>query len=147
MKVIGCGNLDHGDDAAGILVAQRLREFGVDAREATTLFDAWDAGDDVVLVDAMFSGREIGAIALWERAEFPRLRQFRASTHDFGLAEVIELARVLERVPNRLRVYGIEGRRFGLGSELSPEVAKAVEDVAMRIAAEAGVERLGLCLY
>jgi len=43
MKVIACGNLECGDDAAGILVAQRLREWGIDAREAISLFDAWDA--------------------------------------------------------------------------------------------------------
>src|SRR5215471_13977337 len=102
MKVIGCGNLERGDDAAGILVAQRLREWGIDARGATSLFDAWDGGDDVVLVDAMSSGREVGAIAVWEHTEFPKLHQFRASTHDFGLAEVIGLAIALDRVPIRL---------------------------------------------
>jgi hydrogenase maturation protease len=142
MKIIGCGNLERGDDAAGIVVAQRLREWEIDAREATSLVDAWDAGDDVVLVDAMSSGRETGTIAVWEGTEFSRLQQFRASTHDFGLAEVIGLARALDRMPSRLRVYGIEGRRFGIGSALSPEVAKAVEAVSMRIAAEAGVQRL-----
>jgi hydrogenase maturation protease len=145
MKVIGCGNLERGDDAAGILVARRLRELGVDAREATSLFDAWDTGDDVLLVDAMSSGRETGSIAVWEHTEFPELRQFRASTHDFGLSEMIGLARALERMPNRLRVYGIEGRRFGIGSALSPEVAKAVENVAMRIAVEASIEQLSIC--
>lgn len=147
MKVIGCGNLERGDDAAGILVAQRLREWGFDAREAPSLFDAWEAGDDVVLVDAMSSGREIGAVAVWEGTEFPEPQQFRTSTHDFGLEEVIGLARALDRMPIRLRVFGIEGRRFGIGSELSPEVAEAVEAVSLRIAAEAGVERLRICLY
>ena len=91
MKVIACGNLECGDDAAGILVAQRLREWGIDAREAISLFDAWDAGDDVVMVDAMSSGRELGAVAVWEGTEVPELQQFRASTHDLGLAEMIGL--------------------------------------------------------
>jgi hypothetical protein len=34
-------------------VAQRLREWWIDARETAALFDAWDAGDGVVLVEAM----------------------------------------------------------------------------------------------
>jgi hydrogenase maturation protease len=59
-----------------------------------------------------------------EGTEFSRLQQFRASTHHFGLSEVIGLARALDRMPVRLRVYGIEGRSFGIGSALSPEVAK-----------------------
>jgi hydrogenase maturation protease len=142
MKIIGCGNLERGDDAAGILVARRLREWGMDARETTSLFDAWDVGDDVVLVDAMSSGRKTGTIAVWEGTEFSRPLQLRASTHDFGLAEAIGLARALDRTPIRLRVYGIEGRRFGIGSALSPEVAKAVEAVSLRIATEAGVQPL-----
>src|SRR5262249_24156896 len=147
MKVIGCGNLERGDDAAGILVARRLREWGIDARAATSLFDVWDPGDDVVLVDAMSSGRETGAVAVWEGVEFPELRQFRASTHNLGIAEMIWLARALDRMPIRLRIYGIEGRRFGVGSKLSPEVVQAVDAVSVRIAEEAGVERLRICLY
>ena len=98
------------------------------------------------MVDAMSSGRELGAVAVWEGTEVPELQQFRASTHDLGLAEMIGLARALDRMPTRLRIYGIEGNRFAIGSELSPEVATAVEDVSVRIAVEAGVERLRICL-
>jgi hydrogenase maturation protease len=139
MKVIGCGNPDCGDDAAGILVVRRLREWGIEARELGSLFDAWVAGDDVVVVDAMCSGREAGAVAVWDSTDLPELAQLRCSTHDFGLATMIGLARVLDRMPRRLRIYGIEGSRFGIGSEVSLEVARAVEDVSVRIARDAGL--------
>jgi len=33
LRIIGCGNLDRGDDAAGLLVARRLRALGVEAAE------------------------------------------------------------------------------------------------------------------
>src|SRR5215813_11751164 len=49
--------------------------------------------------------------------EFPELRQFRTSTHNLGLAEMIGLARALVRMP------------------------------ALKIAKAAGVERLRSCLY
>jgi hydrogenase maturation protease len=134
VKVIGCGNVDRGDDAAGVLVARRLRAHGVDARETATLIDAWNAGDDVIVVDAMASGREVGTVVVWEGADVPDECTCRASTHGLGLTEAIRLARVLERMPRRLRVYGIEGRRFAVGSPMSPEVADAIERVAMEIA-------------
>ena len=35
MLVIGCGNLDRGDDGAGVRVAERLRKLGFDARILT----------------------------------------------------------------------------------------------------------------
>jgi hydrogenase maturation protease len=141
VKIIGYGNLDRGDDAAGVLVAHRLREWGLNACEANSLFDAWNAGDDVVLVDAMSSGREAGAVAVWEAGEFPEIQMLRTSTHDLGLAEAVRLAKVLDRMPARLRVYAIEGRHFGIGNELSPEVARSVDAVSTRIAEEAGLER------
>jgi hypothetical protein len=36
--------------------------------------------------------------------------------HHFGLAEAVELARVLDRLPPRLWIYGIEGRQSEQGS-------------------------------
>ena len=53
----------------------------------------------------------------------------RGSTHAFGLAETIELARTLGRLPQRLTVYGIEGGCFDAGDELSPPVRAAVDAV------------------
>jgi len=55
------------------------------------------------------------------------------STHGLGLSEAITLARVLDRLPHRLRVYGIEGRQFEPGTEVSPEVKLAVEEVVRQI--------------
>jgi len=51
--VLGCGNPDRGDDAAGRLVARRLGELGIEAREnsgdALALLDAWQGADEVVV--------------------------------------------------------------------------------------------------
>jgi hydrogenase maturation protease len=49
-----------------------------------------------------------------------------SSTHAFGVAEAIELARALGRLPASLTVYAIEGARFEVGQDLSPEVAAAI---------------------
>jgi hypothetical protein len=45
----------------------------------------------------------------------------------FSVAEANELARILCRLPERLRVYGIEGQQFDLGARFSPEVERAIE--------------------
>ena len=58
------------------------------------------------------------------------------STHHFGLAEAVELARALDRLPPRLWIYGIEGKQFEQGSVPSPEVTQAIEKVAERIASQ-----------
>src|SRR5579864_5024845 len=122
MLIIGCGNRERGDDGAGILVAERLRKFGIEAEtcigNALDLIEAWKNADDVIVVDAVVTGAPLGT---------------NASTHGLGVAEAIKLAHVLNRLPRRLWVYGIEGERFDLGSEISPEVRRGVEEAVRRI--------------
>jgi len=44
--------------------------------------------------------------------------------------------RILERLPHRLVVYGIEGERFGVGEALSPRVGAALGPLAETVLAE-----------
>jgi hydrogenase maturation protease len=139
--ILGCGNPDRSDDAAGLLVARRLRELGIDAHEAggggLALIDAWSGWADVIVVDAVMSGAPPGTITIWDArtSAFP-VGQFRCSTHALGVAEAIELARALDRLPSKLIVFGIEGVRFDPGEPPSAEVADAVERLARHIAKE-----------
>jgi hydrogenase maturation protease len=144
--VIGCGNADRGDDAAGLLVAGRLRSMGIDARDhagdGLALLESWSQAQSVIIVDAVISGASVGAISVWDARTAPVARDvFRASTHAFGVAEAVELGRALGRLPASLTIYGIEARRFEPGAPPSPEVIAAVEEVASRITKE--VNRAG----
>jgi hydrogenase maturation protease len=139
MLIIGCGNRRRSDDGAGILVAERLRNLGIPAEtrsgEAADLIEAWRGADDVIVVDAVVTGAPVGTVQAWDARQPLASASTTASTHGFGVAGAIGLAQALECLPARLQVYGIEGRRFQLGVELSPEVQRAIEDVALRIVA------------
>jgi hydrogenase maturation protease len=131
---------DHGsDDAAGLLAARRLRKLGIQAHElgveALALLDAWSGRADVIVVDAVKSGALPGTITIWD-AQTSRLPadQFRCFTHALEVAEAIELARALDRLPRKLIVVGIEGIRFECGEPPSAEVAEAVQRLARHIA-------------
>jgi hydrogenase maturation protease len=141
--IIGCGNDGRGDDAAGVLAVRRLRELGVEAREhsgeALALIDAWSCAERVILIDAVVTGAEPGTISEWDAATAPVVRDaFRTSSHSFGVAEAVELARALDRLPPSLTIYGIEARSFGAGEIASAQVASAAEALADRIAKEIG---------
>ena len=143
--VIGVGNPLRRDDGAGPAVVQRLSEGplppGVQLMqhhgEGLSLLDAWQDHDKVVLVDAAYSGANPGAIHRFDAAKtaLPR-RLFYYSSHLFGLAEAVELARSLSRLPGTMIVYGIEGTHFGYGAELSAEVAQAADAVAEFVRAD-----------
>jgi hydrogenase maturation protease len=123
--VIGVGNALRGDDAVGIEVASRLRGVACD-EEPSRLIEAWEGADAAILVDTVVSGAKPGTIHRFDASEGPiPARELRSSTHAIGLAETIELARALGRLPKRVVVYGIEGASFEAGAPLSPEVAAA----------------------
>ena len=132
--VIGVGNPLRGDDAAGVVVAERLRPRvpeGVEVvgcdEEPSRLMEAWEGADSVVLVDTVSSGAPPGTLHRFEAGDEPLpTYTFRSSTHAIGIAETIELARALGRLPRRVRIYGIEGARFATGDRLTPAVDAAV---------------------
>lgn len=142
--LIGIGNADRRDDAAGLEVVRRLcgrlpeSMVAVEAAgEATELMAAWEGADRAVVVDAMSSDAPPGRVRRFQAHEKPiPTNVVRRSSHEFGLFEAIELSRRLGTLPRRVLVYGLEGSQFGYGTGLSPEVSRAVEVLADRIAAE-----------
>lgn len=142
--VIGIGNPDRGDDAAGLEVARLLRrllpdgaEVGEHVGDAAALLDRLDGAAAAFLVDACISGAPAGTVRRVDAVVTPLPRWAGdASTHGFGLAEAIELARTLGRLPARCIVYAIEGQSFALGAPLSPRIGMAAAEVARRVAAE-----------
>jgi hydrogenase maturation protease len=139
MKIIGCGNPDRGDDAAGVLVSERLRELGIQAEthigDPLALLERWCCDDDVILVDAVVTGASAGSVRVWD-LPLAHIPHSTVSSHGFDIGQAVGLARILRRLPARLRVYGIEGQRFDVGTDPSPEVRQAIEAVVHEIVAE-----------
>ena len=144
--VIGIGNEARGDDAVGLEVARRIGALGLtgvialtEQREGVALITAWQQSraDRVVLVDAAVSGAPPGTVNRLRVSAGPLpLLDERGSTHSIGVAQAIELARVLGCLPTSLILYTVEAGQFDLGVALSPEVAGAVDEAVQRIRAE-----------
>ncbi|MGA7991440.1 MAG: hydrogenase maturation protease [Thermoanaerobaculia bacterium] len=144
LVVIGVGSNFRGDDAAGLLAARRLGTSpGIRAvehtRDGLSLMENWRAADRVVVVDALRSGREPGTVFRFEATEGPVPGDAGwVSSHSPGVAEGIETARALGRLPASLTVFGIEAQHVGPGDRVTPAVVAAVEEVARAILAERG---------
>jgi len=139
--IIGVGNEYRRDDGVGPVVARWLKEKGLpnttiieETGEGAALMERWKGADVVILLDAASSGAEPGTVHRFEaQARSIPTMSFRSSTHAFGLAEAVELARTFNQLPPRLIVYGIEGKRFEAGIGLSPEVERAAREVAEHV--------------
>jgi hydrogenase maturation protease len=132
--VVGVGHPARGDDAAGLEVARLVQAGGVMAASPIELLTAWEGADEAIVVDAARSGAVPGTVHRFDATAGPLpTGLLAASTHAIGLAEVVELARVLGRLPKRLVVFGIEVADVAPGQPLSPSVAHAVRRVVEEI--------------
>ena len=145
--VIGCGNLNRCDDAAGVRVIQQLRhEFGAALPADVLLFDAGTGGMEVmfkargaralIIVDACRSGSEAGAIFRLPGSEIDTVHQPAYSLHDFRWDHAVHAGRRIfgAAFPTDLTVYLIEAGSLALGTELTAPVSRAVTVVCGHVA-------------
>lgn len=116
-------------------------EIGVREVEGVTLalLDAWEGADTAVLVDAVASGATPGRVHRVEASlrALPAHLRASSSTHAVGVAETIELARALGRLPAQVVLYGVEGASFDPGMGLSQAVAAVLPRLVETVLGEA----------
>ena len=148
-KIIGLGNPFIGDDAVGVVVARKLRQY---EQASVSILDGGLAGlnllhemegiDTLILIDAVQSQSKAGTIFRFtipqdlEKIGKLAWGASASSTHSFGLTEALTLAQTLEVLPRHVILYGIELSQIQKGQGLSPTVSKAIKDVVNRIAVE-----------
>ena len=146
IAVLSIGNVDRGDDAVGLRVADRLARrlpSGVALLmcngDILGLVEDWANYDALICVDAAAPMGAPGRIHRLDAAqdELPPCPS-PASSHAFGLAEAIALARELGVLPESTIVYAIEGACFDTGTAITPNVAAAVDATVERIMTEIG---------
>ena len=112
-----------------------VREFD---GEAIGLLDMWEGFPAVVIVDAIRSGARSGTLHRFDASTRPVPATFQhSSSHTIGVAEAIELARQLGRLPPRVLLFGVEGTAFDASATLSPEVANALPALRAEVASAA----------
>jgi hydrogenase maturation protease len=150
--VVGVGNEMRSDDAAGLQAARRLRPLVHGGRvsvvehegEALGLLARLQGVRAAILIDAIRSGAPAGTIHRVDAGAAPIPGELRSSssTHAVGVAEALELARELGSLPERVLLYGIEGRCFDAGVTLSDEVLAALPALVAEL--QQAAERLAV---
>ena len=137
--IIGIGNRYRGDDSLGRIIARSINErAGLKVLEhngeMASLIDSWQGYDKVILADTVMSGNPAGTIISLNLHQTTLPDNFKlTSTHGFGVAEAVELARVLHQLPKEIFFYGIEGANFALGEKVSPPLQKNIAQLVEQI--------------
>src|ERR1051326_3184018 len=108
--IIGIGNEYRSDDGVGLVVARELQAKKLPQTLVTEcngdgagLMEMWESGTTVILVDAVSSGANPGTIYRLDALTQPIPAFFPfPSTHAFGVAEALRLARALDQLPRYL---------------------------------------------
>jgi hydrogenase maturation protease len=151
VRVIGCGNPDSGDDAAGLLALRLARPeleriLGIEVIEAgpgLRLLELLEGAQAVLVIDAVRAprhDRRPGEIVRAEAGPNGLAAEVGSSvsSHGFGVADVIGLAGALGQVP-RLVFIGVEVEDVTAGHPLSKAVADALPALARLVETEAAL--------
>lgn len=140
LLVVGCGNLLRGDDGVGPVLVRHLWERGLP--DGAQLVDGGTAGMDVafrmrgarkvVLIDASRTGARPGTIYRVpgpEIADLPPLEGMH--THAFRWDHALAFANWLlkDEYPEDVTVFLIEAENLDPGTELTPTVREAMDEV------------------
>ncbi len=146
VAVIGIGAEMRGDDGLGPAAVTLLNErlspgHDIDVvtldGEPTRLIEEWRERELVVVIDAVRKGGAGGEIHRVEMDDMVGVDQATAaSSHHGGLAEAVALGKILERLPRRLVVFGVEPVEMTTGAGLSPEVRRALPRLVDAVLAE-----------
>jgi hydrogenase maturation protease len=143
IAVVGVGNLLLSDDGVGIHAVRRLRS---DSRLASMvrLIDGGTVGTDLLaevcgcekllIVDAVDAGLPPGT-TIWMDYCGPDLGRIDTrNAHQSGIPGLLDDLRLLGQAPRHVVLVGVQPAAIGLGTELSPEVARALPAVSAEVA-------------
>lgn len=137
--VMGIGADFRGDDAAGLRVARSLLSGDLPPSvtvletkgDGASLMARWKESSHVILVDAITAGLPPGSVIRFDaRKEFMPANLFTASSHSFGVAQALAVSLALNELPPCVILFGIQAKNFQVGTDMSPEVLKAVDETA-----------------
>jgi hydrogenase maturation protease len=137
-KIIGIGNDFRSDDAAGLLVARKLKELYPDFDiiesdgNGVDLLSIFQEYDKVIIIDAAIADNpedvgQIKEIKVTPDFNFSDLKIY--SSHSFSLLEALKMGKQLSILPEELYLYLILSKNFSFGQEISPEVKVAIEKI------------------
>ena len=140
VRILACGAIDRGDDAAALLAVRRLP---VATRRAARIEEVGQlsaehllgpAGDRTVVVDCVH-GIPPGSILELPLAELPAVEASFpvTSTHGLSPGGAVGLAAALGTIGPRDRFLGIGGESFGAGDRPSPAVADHLGELVARL--------------
>lgn len=141
ITILGIGNTLYTDEGVGVhvlpLLQERLKDEDIEIIEGATdgikLLGPVEDTEYLIIIDAINAGKEPGTLITIENDEIPAYFGIKMSIHQVGFQEVLFAARIRERLPKQMVMFGIQPKSLELGIKLTDKVNSALPDLANMI--------------
>lgn len=140
--VLGIGNTLLGDEGAGVHAMRRLeqgcRDAGVQFADggtlSFTLAGLIEESPALIVLDAAEMREAPGSVAVFEGERMDEFlgSERKRSVHEVGLLDLMALAALAGRLPERRALIGIQPESIDWSEEPSPAVARAIPEACAR---------------
>jgi hydrogenase maturation protease len=149
--VMGIGNLLLQDEGAGVRAVEEF-EKRFETPECVELLDGGTSGiellqyiqgrDVLILIDVVRNGDSFGTLSRFEGDDVPALFQKKISPHQLGISDLLATARLIDMMPKKVVLLGIEPQSIDTGLELTAEINANIGRLTELIAEEIMVQGL-----
>jgi len=143
--VLGIGNLLLQDEGAGVRAVEEFERnyvtpAGVELLDGGTsgigLLQYIQGKDYLILLDVVKSGNPPGTCIRLEGEKVPALFRQKISPHQLGISDLLATAQLIDGMPKRVVLFGVEPKSIETGLEMSEEVGGTIGRLADMVALE-----------
>ena len=142
--VLGLGNLLLSDDGVGPVLVEQLANTAEDWNGRVEFLDGGTQGlallgqisgrQALIIVDALKTGAPAGTIHRLTLNDLREVTPGRGNSgHEGNAGELLAAAQLLDQLPERLFVVGVEPERIATGIGLSARVQAALDDASSQV--------------
>jgi hydrogenase maturation protease len=147
ITILGIGNTLYSDEGVGVQILPLLQDLLKDrndqeieiiegATDGIKLLGPVEDTEYLIIIDAINAGEEPGTIITIENDEIPKYFGVKMSIHQVGFQEVLFAAKIRERLPKEMIMFGIQPKSLNLGLELTSTVNEKLTELATMIKAQ-----------
>lgn len=131
ITILGIGNTLFSDEGVGVhllpLLEEQLKDYeNIEIIEGLTdgmrLLGPVEDAENLIIIDAINAGVEPGTIIILVGNEIPAYFGIKMSVHQMGFQEVLMAAKLRERYPKQIVMFGMQPASLKLGLQLTETV-------------------------
>jgi hydrogenase maturation protease len=145
ITILGIGNTLFSDEGVGIhllpILEKELQDLkNVEIIEGLTdgmrLLGPVEDAENLIIIDAINAGKEGGTIIRLEGDEIPAYFGIKMSIHQLGFQEVLLAAKMRDRYPKHIMMFGMQPTSLELGIELTETNRGRLDELAQLVVAQ-----------